>query len=153
MPKPTIRFTTSLVKHGSRYWIVLPDETTQLWGERLHYYLAGELAGRPFRGRAERQHSEIILPVGAAWLRDNGVQPMHEFTCALQLESPVLEELADDIREAIQADQQAQRFFEDIAPFYRKNYLRWIESARTPATRARRIAETVQSLREGRMQR
>jgi len=64
-----------------------------------------------------------------------------------------VEELADDIRTAIQADLQAQRFFEDLAPFYRKSYLRWIESARTPATRARRIAETVQSLREGRMQR
>lgn len=153
MPKPTIRFTTSLVQQGSRCWIVLPDEIEQLWGERTHYYLAGELAGRPFRGRAERKHHQIILPVGAAWLRDNGIQPAQEFPCELYLESPLVEELADDIRVAIQADLQAQRFFEDLAPFYRKNYLRWIESARTPATRARRIAETVQSLREGRMQR
>jgi uncharacterized protein YdeI (YjbR/CyaY-like superfamily) len=95
----------------------------------------------------------MILPVGAAWLRDSGIQPAQEVACELCLESPLLEELSDEIREAIQADPQAQAFFEGLAPFYRKNYLRWIESARTPVTRARRIAEMVTCLREGRMQR
>jgi hypothetical protein len=153
MSKTAIRFTASLVKQGARCWIVLPDEAAQLWGERAHHYLAGEIAGRPFRGRTEQHNHQMILPVGAAWLRDSGIQPAQEVACELCLESPLLEELSDEIREAIQADPQAQAFFEGLAPFYRKNYLRWIESARTPVTRARRIAEMVTCLREGRMQR
>lgn len=149
----TLRFTTSVVKQGSRCWVVMPDDLPQRWGEKPHYYLTGEIAGRPFRGRTEQQKGAVVLPLGATWLKDNGVEPNQRVECHLRLESPLLDELAADIREAIQADPDAQAFFESIAPFYRKGYLRWIESARTPATRSKRIAETVQCLRKGQLQR
>jgi uncharacterized protein YdeI (YjbR/CyaY-like superfamily) len=73
--------------------------------------------------------------------------------CVLSLESPVLEDLPRDVANAIEAEPQAKAFFEEIAPFYRKNYLRWIEEAKRPETRAKRIAEVVNLLKERRRQR
>jgi uncharacterized protein YdeI (YjbR/CyaY-like superfamily) len=40
-----------------------------------------------------------------------------------------------------------------LATFYRTGYVRWIEEAKRPETRARRIAETVEALAEGKKQR
>ncbi|MCX7993514.1 MAG: YdeI/OmpD-associated family protein [Fimbriimonadales bacterium] len=153
MNNQSLRFSALIVRHGSRCWAVLPDELPQSWGEKPHYYLAGEIAGCPFRGRAERKERELVLPIGATWLKDNGIEPNQSVEFYLRLEGPLLDELATDIREAIQADSDAQEFFESIAPFYRKGYLRWIESARTPNTRAKRIAETVQCLHNRQLQR
>lgn len=42
-------------------------------------------------------------------------------------------------------------FFQSVAPFYRKNFLRWIDQAKRPETRAGRIAEMVKMLEEGRL--
>jgi hypothetical protein len=147
-----VRFDGSVIKQGTRCWIELPEAAAQLLGEPPHY-LEGVVAGRSFRGRTELHDKRIILPIGATWLRDNGVQPSQEVACELQLESPLLEELSADIRDAIQTDPQAQAFFESIAPFYRKKYLRWIEGARTPAIRAQRIAEMVECLTNKRLER
>ena len=51
------------------------------------------------------------------------------------------------------ADPRAGPRFRSIAPFYRKNFLRWIDSAKRPETRAARIAEMVQVLADGRQER
>jgi uncharacterized protein YdeI (YjbR/CyaY-like superfamily) len=60
--------------------------------------------------------------------------------------------MAPDIADAVRADPQARAFFESLASFYRKNYVRWIEEAKRPETRAKRIAEAVSLLNAGRKQ-
>ena len=47
-----------------------------------------------------------------------------------------------------QAD-DARRRFDDLAVSHRKEWVRWIEEAKTNETRARRIDRTVAELREG----
>ena len=42
--------------------------------------------------------------------------------------------------------------FRSIAPFYRKNFIRWITDAKRAETRAARIAEMVKALAEGRQE-
>jgi uncharacterized protein YdeI (YjbR/CyaY-like superfamily) len=51
-------------------------------------------------------------------------------------------EVPDDLRVALDAA-GAGEFFGRAAPSYRRNVLRWIAGARTPPTRAKRIAELV----------
>ena len=57
--------------------------------------------------------------------------------------------VAPDIGDALRAEPEARAFFESVAPFYRNNYIRWIESAKRPETRSARIAEMVKSLKAG----
>jgi len=59
-------------------------------------------------------------------------------------------DLADDIAAALAADPAAGAFFDTLAQFYRKAYLRWIDATtRRPDLRAARIAEVADLLAAG----
>ncbi len=64
----------------------------------------------------------------------------------LDPDGPQSEALAADISQALNASPEAETFFQCVAPFYRKNFLRWIDQARRPETRAARNAEMVTML-------
>ena len=64
-----------------------------------------------------------------------------------------LSTLAADITEALAAAPAAQAFFDALPTFYRKNFMRWIDSAKRPATRAAHIAEMVELLKAGKRER
>ena len=64
-------------------------------------------------------------------------------------EGPQSTSLGADAADAFRAEPAAARFFDSLPSFYRNNYARWIESARRPETRAKRIAETVDLCRRG----
>jgi uncharacterized protein YdeI (YjbR/CyaY-like superfamily) len=69
---------------------------------------------------------------------------------ALMPEGPQSEALAPDIAAALAREPDAARFFDGLATFYRKNYLRWIEATkRSPELRAQRIAELVELMKAG----
>jgi uncharacterized protein YdeI (YjbR/CyaY-like superfamily) len=55
----------------------------------------------------------------------------------------------DDLRAALDAVPAAATHFDGFSPSSKKNILWWIESARKPETRARRIAETVEKAAHG----
>ncbi len=50
---------------------------------------------------------------------------------------------------ALATNTVAKAFFDGLPTFYRKNYIRWIESAKRPETRAKRIVEMMALLAEG----
>jgi uncharacterized protein YdeI (YjbR/CyaY-like superfamily) len=60
-------------------------------------------------------------------------------------EIPVPQDFAAALREA----PQAAAFFDKLAPSHRREYLEWITEAKQDATRARRIAQTLAWLAEG----
>jgi uncharacterized protein YdeI (YjbR/CyaY-like superfamily) len=53
-----------------------------------------------------------------------------------------------DLLEALQSDSGAASDFERLAPSHRKNFIWWINSAKKPETRAKRIRETVRMVRQ-----
>ena len=62
----------------------------------------------------------------------------------LEPEGPQATELAADIQAALDADPDAKAFFDGLAQFYRKAYLKHIDATkRSPELRAARIAEVV----------
>jgi uncharacterized protein YdeI (YjbR/CyaY-like superfamily) len=60
--------------------------------------------------------------------------------------------LASDVRATLEAEPEAKAFFESLATFYRNTYIRWIESAKPPATHAAQIAEMIGLLKAGKKQ-
>ncbi len=56
----------------------------------------------------------------------------------------------DDLAAALTVDATAREAWERLAPSHKKSYLSWIGDARRPETRARRVAETVRRVAEGR---
>lgn len=58
-------------------------------------------------------------------------------------------EIPPEFEQALAENLEAVRFFETLAPTYRKHYIGWIATAKRPETRAKRIAEAIQLLSEG----
>lgn len=51
--------------------------------------------------------------------------------------------------EALETNPAAKKVFESQSPSYRKNYIVWLESAKTDTTRQQRIAEALEWIAEG----
>jgi uncharacterized protein YdeI (YjbR/CyaY-like superfamily) len=54
-----------------------------------------------------------------------------------------------DLAAALARNRKARATFEAFAPSHRRDYVDWIEGAKRPETRARRLATTIQWLAEG----
>jgi uncharacterized protein YdeI (YjbR/CyaY-like superfamily) len=88
-----------------------------------------------------------IIP-GSLWASGAGVGD--EVEVEMEPEGPQRADLAEDLAEALAASPEAGAFFDGLAQFYRRGYLRWIDATkRSPAERARRIEETVKLLSAG----
>jgi uncharacterized protein YdeI (YjbR/CyaY-like superfamily) len=61
----------------------------------------------------------------------------------------VVHELPGDLREALIADAAVLHAWEDITPLARNEFICWVEDAKKPATRERRIRRTREELEEG----
>lgn len=62
---------------------------------------------------------------------------------------PVIPELPGYIAKSLQANPRAWKFFQGLAPSYRRNFVVWIHMAKQPETRARRIRESISLLAAG----
>ena len=83
-------------------------------------------------------------------MRETGVDIGDEVVVELEPEGPQRGDLADDVAGALAANPAAAAFFDTLAQFYRKAYLRWIDATtRRPEVRAARIAEVVKLLAAG----
>jgi hypothetical protein len=102
------------------------------------------------RGALEQFGKGYFLPLGPAYRRGAGLQSGDAVTVVLMPEGPQRDALAADIVGALAAEPDAARFFDGLATFYRKNYLRWIDATkRSPELRAQRIAEVVELMKAG----
>ncbi|MBM3771622.1 MAG: YdeI/OmpD-associated family protein [Acidimicrobiia bacterium] len=53
------------------------------------------------------------------------------------------------VAKAFKADISAWRYFQSLAPTYRRQFVAWIHTAKRPATRERRIGEVIELLAAG----
>ena len=137
-----------------RVYIVLPFDPAQTWGSRPRYHVAGTINGHDIRGALVEFSKGFFLPLGPAWRRCTGLKVGDPVLVDLAVEGPQREGLAPDIAAALDAEPEAAAFFDSLATFYRKGFLRWIDATkRSPEIRAARIAEMVELLKSGQKQR
>lgn len=111
--------------------------------------VTGSVGGRKVRGRLVARGGGQYLELGPAWCRDNPVADGAEVTVTLAPEGPQVASMSADVAAAFDAAPDARRFFESLATFYRRGFIRRIEGAKRPETRARLIAQTVAALKAG----
>ncbi len=135
--------------------VVVPFDPDLVWGVKPRHPVTGTIGGRGFRGVIETRDGVHGFTVGPAWLRGcGGVAAGGEVEVELVPEGPQRGDLDADIAAALQASPQAGTFFDGLAQFYRKAFLRWIDGTkRRPDERARRIAEMITLLEGGHKQR
>lgn len=148
----TQRFKTTIVKSGSRVFIPLPFHPNEVWGVKQRHHITGTVNGHKVRGSLGSDGQRYFLPLGAAWRRDCGIDAGDTVEVTLSAEGPQSESLAKDVSDALDTEPQAKAFFESLATFYRNTYIKWIESAKRPETRAARIQEMIELLKAGKKQ-
>jgi len=139
---------------GGRLVIVVPFDPDEVWGAKAEHPVGGTINGRRVRGRLMPGSGGWVFTVTPMWMRDAGVPADGDVTVELAPEGPQRGDLADDVAAALDASPAAAAFFDTLAQFYRKAYLRWIDATtRRPDLRAARIAEVVDLLAAGIKQR
>jgi hypothetical protein len=141
---------TAEVGPKRRIFVPLPFDPDEVWGSRSAHHVAGTVNGHRYRAVVER-----VGPVPGVVLGcDRGIAPGDDVEVMIAPEGPQRADLADDIATALQAEPSAAAFFDSLATFYRRGYLRWIDATkRRPDVRAARIAEMVELLKGGKKER
>jgi hypothetical protein len=145
----TQHFKTIITKVGTRTFIAIPFNPNKLWGTKRRHYVTGTVNGHGVRGSLGSDGKQYFLPLGAAWRRGAGLDAEVTVDVILSPEGPQSEGLSTDVMEALDAGPQAKAFFESLATFYRNTYIKWIESAKRPETRAARLKEMIELLKAG----
>jgi hypothetical protein len=134
--------------------IAVPFDPDEAWGAKATHRVGGTINGRQVRGAIAPAGGGWAFSVTPMWMRDAGVAPGDDVIVELAPEGPQRGDLADDVSAALAANPAAAAFFDTLAQFYRKAYLRWIDgTTRRPDLRAARIAEVVDLLAAGVKQR
>lgn len=145
------QFTTKLAGDGrGGASIEVPFDPDGIWGPKSRHHVAGTVNGVRVRGVIESQGEMREFRLGSAWLRDSALQIGDQIVVEIDAEGPQRNDLASDVASALDARPEAAEFFDSLAQFYRRAYLRWIDATkRSPQLRAQRIATAVDLLSAG----
>jgi hypothetical protein len=150
---PVIRFSARLIrdpkvaKNGCSTLLDVPKAVSQKLSGMTK--VEGTINGHPFRAPLDPN------PSGGAWLRVNkamsaGADAHAGDTVKLAILGPEPEPTVPaDLKAAFAASVKAKTLWKDLAPDARRIWIRWIEAAKTPETRARRVRRTHEQLSEG----
>lgn len=143
--------TTLQTWPDGRVYIEVPFDPAEAWGAKERHHVTGSINGKNWRGPLEElAGGRWVLSLGPAGLRSLSLQSGDEVTVSMVPEGPQRNSLPPDLAAALDAEPEAGAFFDSLATFYRKGYLRWLEgAARRPAVYAERIQELVALLKAG----
>ncbi|HEV7691796.1 MAG TPA: YdeI/OmpD-associated family protein [Hyphomonadaceae bacterium] len=131
---------------------VLPFDPDAAWGKKPRHRVSGTVDGQKIRAIIDAKDRLVVLT--PMWRRDCGVEVGKKVAVELWPEGPQRQDLAEDFAGALKAEQKAAAFWDDLAQFYRKAFLAWIDGTKKkPEERARRIKETVKLLKAGKKER
>jgi hypothetical protein len=144
-----VRFVVTIRDGGrGRVVVPVPFDPDDVWGDKPRHHVTGTINGHRYRSVVGRYGDGWGIETGSLWAC--GAAIGDEVEVHMAPEGPQRGDLADDLARALADNPTAGAFFDGLAQFYRKGYLRWIDATkRSPAERARRIAKTIVLLSAG----
>ena len=128
--------------------IPIPDEVIEALGSGKRPPVAITVNGHTYRTTAVRMGGRFLVPLSAENREAAGVVAGEDITVDLEADTAPREvTLPDDLAAAM--DDEARAAYDGLSYTHRKEWVRWVEEAKKPETRATRIEKTVTGLREG----
>lgn len=152
---PVLRFEAQLFQHPKmaktdfQTLLNVPEWVSKQFPSRGMTKVEGTINGHPFRAALEPNTS------GSHWLRVNkamlkGAGAHAGDTVRLAILGPEPEPTVPaDLWVALTASHEAKTLWDDLTTMGRRDWVRWIGSAKQPETRTRRVARTVEQLSLG----
>jgi hypothetical protein len=130
--------------------ITVPFDPDEAWGTKAVHHVSGTVNGCRVRVTLAPGDTGWAFTLNPTRMIHTGIEAGSEALVELAPEGPQRADLADDISAALAANPAAGAYFDTLAQFYRKAYLRYIDATtRRPDLRAARIAEVVGLLANG----
>jgi hypothetical protein len=145
-----VEFRTTVVQSGkTATGLQVPDDVVAALGGGKRPPVTVTLGGYGYRTTVAPMGGTFWIPLAAEHRAAAGLQAGQEVDVRVELdtaprETPLPEDLAATL------DDDARAFFDGLAPSHRKEWVRWVEDAKKPETRAARVEKTAEALRAGR---
>ncbi len=129
--------------------IQVPDEVVEKLGAGKRPPVVVTVGGYTYRTTVAPMGGSYWIPLAAEHRAAAGVQADQQVDVSIELDTAPREvPVPDDLATAM--DDAARTAFDALAHSHRKEWVRWVEEAKKPETRAARITKTVESLHAGR---
>jgi hypothetical protein len=127
--------------------IPVPEEVVAALGDSRRPAVLVLVGGHRYRTTIARMGGRYLIPLSAENRQAAGVAAGDQVRVTVELDKAERTvAVPDDLGSAL--DPEARAFYDTLAFSHRKEWVRWIEEAKKPETRATRIARTVAALRE-----
>lgn len=147
-----MRFHTTIELGGkTATGFEVPDEVVAALGPGQRPAVLVTVGGHSYRSTVARMGGRYLVPLSAEHRAAAGLAAGDDVEVDLEADTEPREvSTPPDLAEALSRDDTARAYFDGLAYSHRKEWVRWIEEAKKPETRGRRLAATVEALRAGR---
>ena len=130
--------------------IEVPEDVVAALGSGNRPPVTVTVGGHSYRTTVARMGGRFLVPLSAENRTAAGVAAGDQVEVDIELDSGPREvAVPGDLAAALAQDDAAQATFDGLSFTHRKEWVRWIEEAKKPETRAIRLARTVESLHAG----
>ena len=146
-----MKFRTRIVQSGkTTTGIEVPPEIVEALGAGKRPAVAATVNGYTYRSSVASMGGKYMLSVSAEIRQIARLAGGDEVEVVLELDAaPRTVTVPADFRSALDADDEASRFFDSLAYSHRLRHVLAVDGAKTPETRQRRIAKAVADMRAG----
>ena len=148
----TQRFETTLWRpegEGSSTFIQVPLDVRATFGRARPPVLV-TVNGYTYRSTIAVYGGRSYLPVNREHREKAGVEPGDTVTVELTPDAdPRAMQVPDDLRVALDDAPGVRTLFEALSYSHRREYVMWVDGAKRPETRQRRVTQTIERLRRG----
>jgi hypothetical protein len=147
-----VRFRATIEQSGkTATGFRVPDEVVEALGAGKRPAVRVTIGGHTYRSSVASMGGVFMVGVSAENRVSAGVAGGDEVDVDIELDtSPRKVTVPDDFAKALEGDSAAKRTFDGLSYSNKQWHVLSIEGAKSPETRQRRIAKSVDTLREGR---
>lgn len=145
--KPAVlRFNSSIERRDGVLTFSLPAPVSQKVA--VLDKLEGTIGGHPFRATPLRDDTGVYIRLNAAMQRRSAATVGDKIAVAILGPEPIPEP-PTDLATAFSDSPEAAEVWDGLTVLGQRDWIRWIEDAKKPETRARRVTRTVSQLEDG----
>lgn len=145
-----MNFTTTIQGSGNKAGIEVPEEIVTALGAGRRPPVIVTINGQSYRSSIAVMGGKNMVGVSAANRQLTGVSAGDTVEVGLELDTePRVIELPEDLAGALGSEPEAQAFYGTLNYSSQRRYVEPITDAKTPETRARRVAKAVEDLKAG----
>jgi len=146
-----MHFRTTVERGGkTATGLLVPDEVVAALRAGKRPPVQVTVGGHTYRTTVASMGGRFLVPLSAENRNAAGVAAGDDVEVDVLLDTAAREvTVPADLLDALEHDDQARQFFDDLAYSHRKEWVRWIEESKKIETRTNRIVRAVESLRAG----